>query len=220
MRQYYFMGILIVAATSFEIKPSLRVLKKLKADVAITGVGCPVSVYRITKAIQQYRPSVIVQAGIAGSFDMTVPLGTVVAASQDEFGDMGVTEKGQWRSVLDMGFLSAGTQPFKEGVLKNPNRILLKRCGLEKVKAATVNEITTNKAKIRLFKEQQVMIETMEGAALHYVALMEKIPFLQIRSLSNYVGERDKNRWQMSEAIANLNGELLRVVEDVVSSGE
>ncbi|HMR84510.1 MAG TPA: futalosine hydrolase, partial [Niabella sp.] len=80
-----------------------------------------------------------------------------------------------------------------------------------------VNEVTTNKAKIRLFKEQQLMIESMEGAALHYVALMEKVPFLQIRGLSNYVGERDKSRWQMSEAITNLNGELLRIVRVVNS---
>lgn len=211
------MGILIIAATSFEIKPSLLILKRLKANVAITGVGCPVSVYSIMKAIQQYEPSVIIQAGIAGGFDKKVPLGTVVAASQDEFGDIGVTENGQWRSVFDMGFLGTGTKPFKEGVLKNPNRLLLKICSLEKVKAVTVNEVTTNKAKIRLFRERQLMIESMEGAALHYAALMEKIPFLQIRSLSNYVGERDKSKWLMSEAIANLNRELLRIVREVSS---
>ncbi|GAB3430378.1 futalosine hydrolase [Niabella aquatica] len=211
------MNLLIVSATSFEIRPSLRKLKKLKAGIAVTGVGCPVSVYYITKAIQQYQPSVIIQAGIAGGFHNEMPLGTVVAVLQDEFGDIGVTEKGRWQSVFDMGFLDTGTKPFKEGVLKNPNKILLERCGLEKVKAVTVNEVTTNKTRIQLFKKRGVLIETMEGAALHYVALMEKIPFLQIRSLSNYVGERDKSRWQISDAIANLNGALLRVAEQVSS---
>lgn len=48
----------------------------------------------------------------------------------------------------------------------------------------------------------------MEGAALHYVCLIEKIPFMQIRSLSNFVGERDKSKWRMKEAITNLNKEL------------
>jgi futalosine hydrolase len=52
----------------------------------------------------------------------------------------------------------------------------------------------------------------MEGAALHYVALMEKIPFLQLRSLSNFVGERDKNKWLMKEAIINLNLELQSLI--------
>ena len=53
----------------------------------------------------------------------------------------------------------------------------------------------------------------MEGAALHYVCLMEKIPFLQIRSISNYVGERNKRNWNMKEAIANLNKKLIEFVQ-------
>ena len=52
----------------------------------------------------------------------------------------------------------------------------------------------------------------MEGAALHYVCLSEKIPFLQLRSVSNYVGERDKNKWAVREAIANLNIELQKIL--------
>jgi futalosine hydrolase len=45
----------------------------------------------------------------------------------------------------------------------------------------------------------------MEGAALHYIGLKENIPFLQLRSISNYVGERDKEKWQLQEAIRNVN---------------
>ena len=39
------------------------------------------------------------------------------------------------------------------------------------------------------------------GAALHYVCREMNIPFLQIRAASNYIGERDKEKWQMKEAI-------------------
>ena len=55
-------------------------------------------------------------------------------------------------------------------------------------------------------------IESMEWAALHYVGLMEKIPFLQIRSLSNFAGERDKGKWKIKEAIASLNLELENIL--------
>ena len=34
----------------------------------------------------------------------------------------------------------------------------------------------------------------MEGAALHYACIMEHIPFIQLRAVSNFVGERDKNK--------------------------
>jgi futalosine hydrolase len=31
----------------------------------------------------------------------------------------------------------------------------------------------------------------MEGAALHFVCLQEDISFIQLRAISNFVGERD-----------------------------
>ena len=56
-------------------------------------------------------------------------------------------------------------------------------------------------------------IEYMEGAALHYVCLQEKIPFLQIRSLSNFAGERDKSKWVLKESIAHLNLHLQQLLK-------
>jgi futalosine hydrolase len=55
-------------------------------------------------------------------------------------------------------------------------------------------------------------IESMEGAALHYVCLMENIPFLQIRSISNYIGERNKKKWDMMDSIVNLNKALIKTI--------
>ena len=52
----------------------------------------------------------------------------------------------------------------------------------------------------------------MEGAALHYVCLQQSVPFLQIRSISNEVGERDKSKWRMKEAVENLNTELIKLI--------
>jgi futalosine hydrolase len=45
---------------------------------------------------------------------------------------------------------------------------------------------------------------------------MENIPFLQVRSLSNFVGERDKSKWQIKEAIENLNKELIPIISKFV----
>ena len=54
--------------------------------------------------------------------------------------------------------------------------------------------------------------ESMEGASLHYVCLMEDIPFVQIRSVSNYIGERNKQKWNMMDSIINLNKALKSLV--------
>ena len=61
-------------------------------------------------------------------------------------------------------------------------------------------------------------IESMEGAALHYVCLLQKVPFLQLRSISNKVGVRDKTKWKIKTAIDNLTMELnalLMIINDI-----
>lgn len=62
------------------------------------------------------------------------------------------------------------------------------------------------------------VIESMEGAALHYVALMESVPFLQIRAVSNYIGERDKSKWLLQKAIGNLNQQLERLLKKFITA--
>jgi futalosine hydrolase len=81
-----------------------------------------------------------------------------------------------------------------------------------------VKAITVNKVSDSLIQKRQAMInfapeiESMEGAALHYVCLQENIPFIQIRSISNLIGERDKSKWNFKEAIVNLNRELIKLI--------
>jgi len=60
----------------------------------------------------------------------------------------------------------------------------------------------------------------MEGAALHYVCLLERIPFLQIRSISNETGVRDKARWKMKEALTDLNATLISLIKKLEQVNE
>ena len=55
---------------------------------------------------------------------------------------------------------------------------------------------------------------------LNYVCLMEKIPFLQIRSVSNELGERDKTRWKLSEALLHLNEALIVLIQKLQTVDE
>lgn len=65
----------------------------------------------------------------------------------------------------------------------------------------------------QLIKKYDPTIESMEGAALHYVCREFNIPFIQLRAISNYVGERDKSNWKIQEAIENLNQTILRFID-------
>ena len=55
----------------------------------------------------------------------------------------------------------------------------------------------------------------MEGGALHYVCLQEKIAFLQLRSVSNDIGVRDKTKWDIRSAIRRLNEELIQLLQQL-----
>jgi futalosine hydrolase len=41
------------------------------------------------------------------------------------------------------------------------------------------------------------------------------MPFAQLRAISNYVGERDKNKWMLAGAITNLNNAVKTVIESL-----
>lgn len=209
------MNCLVVAATVIEITPFLEKIRSknglssnLHIDILITGIGLTATTYSLTKQLQIKRPDVIIQAGVGGCFDTTIPLGSVLVIKQDAIADQSVIESDKLKTLFDLKLVPQNKHPFSNGWLMNKSE-LLKKTKLQKVKGVSVNEITTSKQKIRFYKETfDPIVESMEGAALHYVCLMEKIPFLQIRSVSNYIAERNKKNWNMKESIINLNNEL------------
>jgi futalosine hydrolase len=206
------MHLLLCAATAFEIQPTIERLESSAVSVLITGVGLAASTYSITRAVLHHKPGLIIQAGVAGTFDASLALGTVVAIRNDRIGDLGVEENGRFRSIVDLKLLQPDEFPWREGRLFNDHDIL-KQVELPVVDAVTVNEISTADKKMDHYRTGLgVQVESMEGAALHYVALSEKIPFIQIRSVSNIAGERNKDNWKMGLAIANLNAQLNRIL--------
>jgi futalosine hydrolase len=52
----------------------------------------------------------------------------------------------------------------------------------------------------------------MEGAALHFVCLQEGIPFVQLRGISNRVGDREKRNWRIDEAMTRLQESLANLL--------
>lgn len=200
------MKILIVAATPLEVAPLIKLLRgKKNINVLITGIGGVATCYNMLKTLQSGKYDLLIQAGIAGSFDKKIKPGSVVAVKNDYFGDLGVVENKQRKNLFDLALLNPNEKPFKNGWLQNPHKKLLTLSNLQFVNAVSVNEITTAKADIEYYRSIRSQVESMEGAAFQYTALLEKIPFIQIRGISNYVGERNKKKWEIYPAIENLN---------------
>jgi futalosine hydrolase len=207
------MNLLIVAATKFEIEPFLK--EKNNTEILITGVGIPATVYRLVKKISEKNYDFVIQAGIAGAFNDDMNLTEVVQVNKDTFADLGIQENGNFLTLFDMGFSQKNDFPFTDGWLINPLSLLQKN-HLPAVKGITVNKIGDDAFQNKMITEKfSPAVESMEGAAFHYVCLLERINFLQLRAISNRVGERDKSKWKLKESIENLNKELLNIIENL-----
>ncbi len=207
------MIILLAAATTFEIQPAIDALSAggtgLDVRPLITGVGAMPAAWSIMRQIDSTRPGLIIQAGIAGCLTRRLP-GEVFAVGEDQFSDQGVWEEGRFKTLFDMKLADGDAFPFTGGRLVNPYPPLLELTGLPCVGALTVNEITTNPERIGWYQQNTTaVVESMEGASLHYVCLQAGVPFLQLRSVSNAVGVRDKTKWDLKLAITRLNETLI-----------
>ena len=204
------MQLLVVAATEKEIAPFLA--QNPTQQYLITGIGVPACLYSLLKKIQSKKYDAIIQAGIAGSFSNEISLGETVLVKKDVFADQGVLENKQYYSLPDAGLSDKDEWPYTNGWLVNENKAL-ELFDLKKVNALTIHTISDDsKMTSHYLLKYQSAIESMEGAAFHYVCLQEKIPFIQMRSISNRVGERDKSKWKIKQAIDSLNTALEHLV--------
>lgn len=220
------MNILIVAATEMEIAPFLDHLKQEfkqlgndiffndqhRVQVLMTGVGMVATTFALTKLLTEKSYDVTLQVGIAGSFDRCIPLGGLCAVKTDLFGDLGAEDRYQFLDVFELGLEHENAAPFSNKLLVN-NSDLPFAVELPHVSALTINSVTGSDvtAKTRQ-KKYNCQLESMEGAAFHYVCLQKHIPFLQVRAISNYVEARDKSKWKMKEAVEVLNEWMINVL--------
>lgn len=209
------MQVLLVAATAFEIAPSIKFIEKeqVAADVLVTGIGLMSATWSLSRQLSLKKYDLILQAGVAGCFDRSLQPGDTVAVKKDRIADLGVLEQKKFIDVFDMKLEKPNQFPFKKGWLINDSPGMAAAGTLKKVNAVSVNRISTGKALIGLWSEKyHPVVESMEGAAFHYCCLMAGVSFLQIRSISNYVGERNKSNWKLKESVANLNEALRKII--------
>jgi futalosine hydrolase len=216
------MRVIITAATVTEWMPAFLGMnhlytgesQRLKVQFHQSGVGMLASAVSLTKMVLEDKPDLVIQAGIAGCFDAATTLGKVVIIKEESLADMGVEEDGKWKDIFDLKLEKSSYHPFERRKLPNPWLTKFNLLKLPEVNSITINEISTNKERIQqLVKKYDPVIESMEGAALHYVCREANIPFVQIRAVSNYIGERNKANWKIKEAIDNLNQALLKYVD-------
>lgn len=220
------MRILLVSATPFEVKPVQGWLEThwtakglarfingtTEVDLLFTGVGMTATAYALGKCFSLKHYDLAINAGIAGAYHNGLKKGDVVQVISETFADLGAEEAdGAFSDIFSLGLSDVNNPPFREGTLINETAAAYQF--LPSVKGLTVNKVHGFSPSITRIRDRYPLadIETMEGAAFFYVCSMESVPFLAIRSISNYVESRNRAAWDIPGAVGALNEVLMRI---------
>ncbi|MBR5907643.1 MAG: futalosine hydrolase [Bacteroidales bacterium] len=216
------MRLLFCAAEQEELDCALQALRlhesqiagKAQVDFMLTGIGTTSTCYRLTKKLVEAEAegnpyALAVNIGIAGSYDLNAfPIGTTALIEKEYFGDLGFRTPSGFQTLFDSYALDANLFPFKDGTLQMtqlPDFFNDIANTYKKAVGVTVQTITAEKAMIEEIKKKyNPQIESMEGAAFFYTCLNEYVKFMELRTVSNAVGEEDPSKWNTPLALESL----------------
>ena len=192
------MNILLIAATNNEI----QIHPSETCKILISGVGILNTAYSLTRELCFRDYDLVINMGVAGSFNEELTNGDVVEVVEENLSEIGYEDKNKF---FEFSEFNIKTRFFVEG-----------RTKLIKVKSITVNKVHGNEISITNIQDRlNPDIESMEGAAVFKVCQEFNIPCMQIRAISNQVKERNKLDWNLPLAIDNLNIEVKNIIDSL-----
>ena len=188
--------ILLLVPTLPEIEPFLRQQGKGYGPV-VTGIGPYRCAAATQEAIIPRRPDMMIFGGIAGRYPASaLAVGDAVLVGSERAADMG--------SFEGKGFVPKFSERYDCPHI--PADAPLPIVASNSVSGAASPHVDRSAAQI----------ENMEGAAFFDVCLREQIPFWELRTISNTVGE-PFGQWNIplaTDALARAIGRLLQTAEN------
>lgn len=224
------MDILIVAATKPELEPlfikfnptlvSDRLysfeINSNKVFILLTGVGMISTTFSLTKLFSSRKFDLAINAGICGSFALDEPLGKLFFVNQDSFPEMGAEDGPKFISAFQLGLIDFNQAPFECGVIYSNVKDKFPHwySELDVASGVTINKVHGDDKSIEEFlAHNSADTESMEGAAFYYVCAMFGQPSIQIRTVSNHVEKRNREKWDIPLSVKNLNDYLISKVQ-------
>jgi futalosine hydrolase len=185
-------------------------------SIAITGVGMVSTAFQLGRLLSSDAWDWAIQAGIAGTFDSQIALGSVGQIADECFPELGA----EWEEgVLDMeklGFATleiGGKKYFNQ--FHNPYPRV---SGYPVWTGITVNTVSGTSETIQQLQQKwSPTVESMETAAFFHSCLAAGVPFLAMRAVSNRVEPRNTANWQIKLAIEALADGLMDAISQLTN---
>jgi futalosine hydrolase len=221
----------IVSATQFEVLRLRQILApnatqgsdqfrlgQMDIHLLNTGVGLTNTALYLSRYLQFHSPDLLIHAGIAGTFDSNIAIGSTGLIVSERYADLGAEmADGSFQDLFELGLMSPNLMPFTNGRLFNMDGS--DNAFLPNWHALSVQKVSGTQATIDALRQKypDAQIENMEGAAFFQTCQAYGKPFLSIRSISNAVEVRNRDNWKMTEAVNALNDHLAMMIETLTS---
>ena len=201
--------------------------------ILTTGPGQVNAVQALTAAIENERPVLVLQTGCAGAFKASgLRVGDIGIATEEIDAHLGIEARVAGSPPSPLPFPVARND---QGEIRNrylvdgrlaarAEEILRRAFSGEDVRVLsgpflTVSTITaTDRTASTYHARFAPCMESMEGAGAAHVALHYRLPFLEIRSASNLVGNRDRENWNLTLAFERCGNALWTLFQGVFFS--
>ncbi|MBI4582517.1 MAG: futalosine hydrolase [Planctomycetes bacterium] len=162
--------------------------------------------------------------GCAGAFRPSgLSIGDVVIADREVFADEGAASPQGFLDLRRLG-LPLARGPDGQAVY-NVLPAAVPEPGFDRrlsgaafqIKIGTVATVSTcsgtEEAAEEIYRRWQPLAEAMEGAAAALAALRRRRPFLEVRGISNFAGQRDRQGWDIDTACARAAAVAAAIIE-------
>ena len=173
------------------------------APCELCGFGPIAAAARASALIARHTPARVILTGIAGTFDpAALPVGTAAVFARVAMHGVGIGTGAAFVPAAAIGFPHwPGDQPGDEAIRDE--------LGLDASVPAAAGQLLTccaaaaspGEAGHRLDQFPGSVAEDMEGFAVALVCRLAGVPLTIARGISNEVGDRRVERWQIPEAL-------------------
>jgi futalosine hydrolase len=188
-------------------------------QVLRTGVGKATSASALTAALVGARaPRLVLVVGVCGAYPARVrgrdgaPLavGELCLIADDRLADEGVEDETGFRGLAELGLGMEG--PFAADAAATA-RAAAALGGARAVRGATVSTCSGRDDLARAVASRTgADVETMEGAAVALVCARFGVPWVQLRCVSNFAGDRAAAAWDLRGAARAAQEAALRLL--------
>ena len=157
------------------------------------------------------EPVGVLNLGVAGAFSLErLPLKTAVVVSEEVWPEYGLlTASGLDPKGIGLAQGKKDGEPVWDRLRLTPEndarQMGLDLSGLTKAAGLTVAGVSGTPERAEALRTRYTCdIETMEGFALAWACSLDRVPFVQVRTISNLVGSRDAAHWDLNGAKQRL----------------